>query len=300
MRGDQRTFWLMVLPLVIGLTLFIFVPIVWGLLISLHESRGAINLDIFVGLENYREILTDEAFIRSLGFIAQFTLFIVPTTYLLSLFLAFLVHNITYAKGVFRTIFFMPQAISYVIAAMIWRMSLFSGLPYGLANMVLYEVFGKDPIAWIGTVDPPYHFVVLITVRLWLQVGFYMILFVAAMEDIPRELYEAAEVDGTSSRWALFRYITFPLIRNTSVFVILMNIIHGFQAFAEFYNILGSTWTGGGLLSLARPPLVYLYQVALGQQDYGRGTAGAFVLAAMMVIATLIQNKLSGGLAREE
>jgi len=79
-----------------------------------------------------------------------------------------------------------------------------------------------------------------------------------------------------------------------------MNIIHGFQAFAEFYNILGSTWTGGGLLSLARPPLVYLYQVALGQQDYGRGTAGAFVLAAMMVIATLIQNKLSGGLAREE
>lgn len=300
MHGDRTTFWLMVTPLLIGLSLFVFIPILWGLLISLFESRGNIGLDKFVGLQNYTYLLQDAAFIDSLSFIAKFTLFIVPTTYGLSLLLAFLVHNATFAKGIFRTIFFMPQAISYVIAAMIWRMSLFSGLPYGLANLILYEFFGKDSIAWIGTVNPPYHYVVLISVRLWLQVGFYMILFVAAMEDIPRELYEAAEVDGTSSKWALFRYITFPLIRNTSVFIILMNIIHGFQAFAEFYNILGSTMSGGGLLALARPPLLYLYQVALSQQNYGRGTAGAFILAAMMVVATLIQNKLSGGLGREE
>ena len=73
----------------------------------------------------------------------------------------------------------------------------------------------------------------------------------------------------------------------------------GFQAFAEFYNILGTTWTGGALLSLARPPLVYLYQIAMGQQYYGRGTAGAFVLSALMIIATLIQSRLTGGMGRE-
>ena len=298
-RKETLTFWLMVAPLVLGLLVFTFTPIVWGFLVSLFESRGTINLRTFVGLENYRYILADQAYLRSLSFISQFTLFIVPTTYGLSLLLAVLVHNASFFKGVFRTIFFMPQAISYVIAAMIWRMSLFSNLPYGLANMVLWEVFKVDPIAWIGTVRPPYHFVVLISVRLWLQVGFYMILFVAGMEDIPRDLYEAAQVDGAQSKWALFRYITFPLLRNTSIFVVLMNIIHAFQAFAEFYNILGTTWTGGALLSLARPPLLYLYQIAMGDQLYGRGTAGAFVLAALMIVATLIQNKLTGGLGRE-
>jgi multiple sugar transport system permease protein len=245
-------------------------------------------------------MLTDRAYLRSLWFITQFSLFIVPTTYGLSLLLAVLVHNARFLKGAFRSIFFMPQAISYVIAAMIWRMSIFSNLPYGLANLILYEIFGvEEPIAWIGTVHPPWHFVVLITVRLWLQVGFYMILFVAGMEDIPQDLYEAAQVDGAQSKWQLFRYITFPLLRNTSIFVVLMNIIHAFQAFAEFYNILGTTWTGGALLALARPPLLYLYQIALGEQLYGRGTAGAFILAALMIVATLVQNRLSGGMGRE-
>jgi multiple sugar transport system permease protein len=271
---------------------------VWGFLVSLFESRGAINLKTFVGLANYKYILTDRSYLRSLVFISEFTLFIVPTTYLSSLLLAALVHNASFLKGLFRTIFFMPQAISYVIAAMIWRMSIFSGLPYGLANIILW-ILKIEPIVWIGTVDPPWHFVVLITVRLWLQVGFYMIVFVAGMEDIPRELYEAAQVDGAQSKWALFRYITFPLLRNTSIFVVLMNIIHAFQAFAEFYNILGTTWTGGALLSLARPPLVYLYQIAMGDQYYGRGTAGAFVLSALMILVTLIQSRLTGGMGRE-
>ncbi len=101
MKGDQATFWLMVTPLIIGLSLFVFIPILWGVLISLFESRGSIGLDKFVGLDNYIYLLKDAAFIDSLSFIAQFTLFIVPTTYGLSLLLAFLVHNATFAKGIF-------------------------------------------------------------------------------------------------------------------------------------------------------------------------------------------------------
>jgi len=298
-RETTLTFWLMVSPLVLGLLIFTFAPIVWGFLVSLFESRGTVSLKQFVGLANYQEILTDRAYLRSLVFISQFSVFMVPMTYLLSLLLAVLVQNASFLKGFFRTVFFMPTAISYVIAAMIWRMSIFSGLPYGLANMVSWVVFKADPLAWIGTVRPPLHFVVLISVRLWLQVGFYMIIFIAGMQDIPRELYEAAQVDGAQSKWTLFRYITFPLLRNTSIFVVLLNMIHAFQAFAEFYNILGTTWTGGALLSLARPPLVYLYQIAMGQQYYGRGTAGAFVLSALMIIATLIQSRLTGGMGRE-
>lgn len=298
-QKDAITFWLMVGPVVLGLLLFIFTPIVWGFLVSLHKSRGTVSLQEYVGLANYYNILTDEDYLKSLLFIFQFSLFIVPVTYCLSLFLAVLVQNAAFGKGIFRTIFFIPTAISYVIAAMIWRMSIFSGLPYGFANWILWVVAEVEPIAWIGTIRPPWHYMVLVTVRLWLQVGFYMILFIAGMQDIPRELYEAARVDGTESKWALFRYITFPLLRNTSIFVLLVNLVHAFQAFAEFYNILGTTWTAGGLLSLARPPLLYLYQVAMNQQFYGIGTAGAFILVMIIIVVTIIQSKLTGGLGKE-
>lgn len=293
------SFWGMAGPLVLGLLVFTFVPIIWGFLISLHDSRGNISLDRFVGLANYQEMLSNPEFIRSLGVVIRFAIFIVPTTYVFSLFLAVLVQNSLFGMGFFRSVFFLPTAISYVIASMIWRMSIFNGLPYGLANAFLY-LFKVDPIAWIGTPDPPWYWLVLVTVRLWLQVGFYMIVFIAGMQSIPGELYEAARVDGTESRWTLFWSITFPLLRNTSIFVLLINIIHAFNAFAEFFNVLGGTFATGGLLNLARPPLVYLYQIALSQQHYGRGTAGAFILAALIIIATLIQARVSGGLGKEQ
>jgi multiple sugar transport system permease protein len=244
-------------------------------------------------------MLSNPEFVRSLGIVLQFAVFIVPTTYLFSLFLAVLVQNASFGKGFFRSVFFIPTAISYVIASMIWRMSIFNGLPYGLANAVLW-LFRLDPVAWIGTKQPPWYWLVLVSVRLWLQVGFYMIVFVAGMQSVPVELYEAARVDGAESKWTLFWRITFPLLRNTSIFILLINIIHAFNAFAEFFNVLGGTYATGGLLSLARPPLVYLYQVAMSQQEYGRGTAGAFILAAVIISATLIQAKISGGLGKEE
>jgi multiple sugar transport system permease protein len=297
-REITLSFWLMVGPLVLGLLLFTFLPIVWGFALSLTDARGTISLNRFVGLANYTQILSDPAFIRSLVTVTIFAIFIVPTTYAASLLLAVLVQNAAFGKGFFRSVFFIPTAISYVIASLIWRVSIFNGLPYGFANVILW-IFGVDPIAWIGTPHPPWYWLVLVTVRLWLQVGFYMILFIAAMQDIPRELYEAARVDGASSKWTLFRRITFPLLRNTSVFVILMNIIHAFNAFDEFYNILGGTYASSGNIILARPPLVYLYQVAMSDLLYGRAMAGSFILAILLIAATVLGNKVVGGLGRE-
>lgn len=297
-REITLSFWLMVGPLVLGLLVFTFLPIVWGFALSLYDSRATISLDQFVGFANYTYILRDPAYIRSLITVTVFAIFIVPTTYAVSLLLAVLVQNAAFGKGFFRSVFFIPTAISYVIASLIWRVSIFNGLPYGFANVVLW-IFGVDPIAWIGTPRPPWYWLVLVTVRLWLQVGFYMILFIAAMQDIPRELYEAARVDGASSKWTLFRRITFPLLRNTSVFVILMNIIHAFNAFDEFFNILGGTYASSGNITLARPPLIYLYQIAMSDQIYGRAMAGSFILAILLILATVFGNRLVGGLGRE-
>lgn len=292
-RRWQNTlaFWAFVGPMFLGLLIFTYLPIIWGFVLSFTQALRTVTPTQFVGLQNYVTMLTDRAFLQSLGTFGLFALFIVPTTFALSLGLAVLINSVTRGQSFFRSVFFLPTACSYVVASLVWKLNLFNGLPFGLANQLVY-LFGIDPIVWIGPPSPPWYWLVLVTCRLWLQVGFFMILFLAGLQDIPRSLYEAAYVDGAESGWTTFRYITFPLLRNTSVAVILLNLIAAFQAFDEFLNILSGT--GSSNINLARPPLIYLYQVAIANQDFGRGTAGAFILAAIIIAVTVIQSRFFG------
>jgi multiple sugar transport system permease protein len=293
-RSATIAFWAFVAPALIGLTVFTLIPIVWGFLLSLSHAQNTIHPGHFVGLRNYADLLTDEAFRRSLATILLFAAFIVPLTWAVSMGLALLVNRTGRGTPLFRTIFFIPSAVSYVAASLIWRVSLYTGTSFGFANHLL-SLFGlHHPIAWIGTADPPWYWLVLVSARLWLQVGFFMIIFIAGLQEIPPSLYEAASVDGAGSGWQMFRYITLPQLRNTSISVLMLNLIAAFQAFDEFYNILGGTGQSAGNTALARPPLVYLFSVALGDQDFGRGTAGAFILTALIIAITLIQGRLFG------
>jgi multiple sugar transport system permease protein len=290
-------FWVLMAPMLIGLALFTFTPIVWGFLISLSEARNTVSISEFVGFDNYVDILRDGAFRKSLRTILIFTAFIVPLTFAISLTLAMLVNGVGFGRPFFRTVFFIPTAVSYVIASLVWKTSIFNGTPYGVANLALYEWFGYEKvISWISPPagDPPWYWLVLVTVRLWLQVGFYMIIFIAGLQEIPRDLYEAAYVDGARSGWTTFRTITLPMLRNTSIAVLLLNFIAAFQAFDEFANIFGSTGASAGNLGLARPPLVYLYQIGLGNQNYGLASAGAFILTAIIIVVTLVQGRIFG------
>jgi multiple sugar transport system permease protein len=292
-RGDRSAefaFWVFMAPSLIGLTLFTIVPIFWGFALSLSQAQNTIRPGHFVGLANYKDLLTDEAFLHALWTIVIFAAFIVPFTYAVSLGLALLVHGAGFGRAFFRTVFFIPSAVSYVIASLVWKMSLFSSLPGGFANYTI-GTFGVEPIVWIGTASPPWHWLVIVSARLWLQVGFYMIIFLAGLQEIPRSLYEAAEVDGARPGWQTLRFITLPQLRATSISILLLNLIAAFQAFDEFYNILGAM---GANATLARPPLVYLYGLALSDQDFGRGTAGAFILTAIILGVTLIQGRLLG------
>jgi multiple sugar transport system permease protein len=287
-------FILFVAPMLIGLTIFTFIPIVWGTLISFSEARNTVSIGDWVGFDNYRAVLSNPEFRRSLRTILIFAAFIVPITFFLSLLLALLVNSAGFGTSFFRSVFFIPTAVSYVIASIVWKMGIFSGSAFGFANMVWYWLDNNAPVvAWIGETDPPYYWLVLVTVRLWLQVGFYMILFIAALQEIDQSLYEAAQVDGARLGWHTFWTITFPLLRNTSIAVLMLNFIAAFQAFDEFINILGGVGSVGNI-SLARPPLVYLYQIAIQQQDYGRGSAGALILTGIIIAVTLIQGRLFG------
>ena len=278
-------------PTVIGLGLFKYVAIGWSFLLSFNNARGTISLGNWIGLENYAFLLGDPAFQRSLVTIAVFTVFIVPITFAFALGLALLVNSIRRGRAFFRTVFLIPAAVSYVVASLVWKMALFNGLPSGVANTIT-GLFGADPAPWISQASPPVYWIAVVTLRLWLQVGLYMILFLAGLQAIPPSLYEAGELDGTT-KWQAFRYITLPQLRNTSVAVLLLILIAAFQAFDEFYNLFG-TGLSGTATAPVKPPLVYLYDSALGDQNYGVGSAGAFLLTVLIVVITLLQGRFVG------
>lgn len=296
-RGRRRgAFWLFVAPFLIGLLIFVYIPIVWSIYLSLFNAHNTVSptADDFVGFGNYTYLLTNHAFLLSLGTFIVFAVFIVPTTYACSLGLALLVNKAKIARAFFRSVFFIPTAVSYVIASMIWRLTIFSGAKFGMINSAI-RALGGSQINWLGGGNY-WYWLVLITLRLWLQVGFYMILFIAGLNRIGRDTYEAAALDGATGA-RVFRYITWPQLAATSAAVLLLLIINAFQAFDEFYNTLISN---GTYPPFARPPLVYLYLISLGggSQDLGVGSAGTMLLTLVIaffgVIQLLVTSRVSG------
>ncbi|KUM76092.1 carbohydrate ABC transporter permease [Streptomyces curacoi] len=288
LRGSRTfNFWLFTGPFLAGLLVFVYIPIGWSIYLSFFEARFTVTPSEFVGFAHYREMLQNDDFMGSLVTFTLFAAIIVPTTWALSLGLALLVNRLRFMRAFFRSVFFLPTACSYVAASLIWKMSIFNGVRFGLANTVL-GWFGVENIAWLANPDPPWYWLVIVTARLWLQSGFYMILFLAALQNIPKELYEAAAIDGAKQGWQTFRHITLPQLRATSTAVILLLLVAAYQAFDEFFNLLARTTWG-------RPPLVELYYIALGQeQDYGRGSAGAVILTLLICVVTLFQGKIMG------
>lgn len=280
-------FWVFVGPFVAGLVGFVYIPILWSVYLSFFESYETVTPTHFVGLGNYLDMVKDPAFRSGLLTFVGFAAVIVPLTFALSLTTAVLLSRVRVAQAFFRSAFFLPTACSYVVAALIWRMSIFNGVGSGLVNAALGLV-GIDPVPFLSVTDPPWYWLVIVTLRLWLQTGFYMILFLAGLQRIPRDLYEAAAIDGAQG-FAAFRHITLPLLRPTSVAVTLLLLINAFQAFDEFYNVLS---TLSQYPPYARPPLVYLYYTALGAgQDFGHGSAGAVLLALLIVLVALLQGR---------
>ncbi|MET9328630.1 sugar ABC transporter permease [Tsukamurella sp. NPDC003166] len=298
-RGGWRDsphlwFWVLTGPFLAGLTMFVVVPIGWSVWLSLFEARNTVTPTHFVGLDNYRDMLGDPAFRSSLVTFVVFAVILVPLTFAGSLALAVLVNGVRLFQRFFRSVFFLPMACSYVAASLIWRGAIFPGVPTGVANTALRAV-GLEPVAWLSVVHPPWYWLVLVTVRLWLQLGFYMILFLAALQRVPATLYEAAALDGASG-WTVFARITLPQLRAVSVAVLLLATVNAFSAFDEFYGVMS---TAQGYPPYARPPLVYLYYVAVGNgQDFGSGGAGGVILTMLIALFALLQGRLTGLLGR--
>ena len=287
-RSRKETFaaWLFILPDCIGLLVFVAIPIVLALSLGFFSVDGFGGYK-FVGLANYNRMLRDPLFMKSLGVTIVYVLCLVPGLYVSGLGLALLVRQRIPLVGLWRTLFFMPYVVSLVVVALIWKVMLIDKV--GFINRML-ELVGLQGRPWLG--DPNLALGAILVVTIWFLMGYYMIIFLSGLQDIPREYYEAARIEGANS-WKMFTQITLPLLRPTSFFVLLVSTVSavsGSQAFDLIYVM-----TNGGPANSTSLVVFYIYEQAFKFNHYGYAAAMASVLVVVLLAMTVVLFGLTRG-----
>ena len=285
-RGEARAAWLFLAPALFVLTVFFFLPIAAALLLSftdfdIYAVADTGNMRV-VGLANYAALLRDPLFWQALGNTFYFVLVGGPLSVAVSLGAAMLVtvKGIRF-KGFFRSVYFAPVVTTLVAVAVVWRFLYHQR--YGLLNYTL-GLFGLGPIDWLA--DPTWAMPAIILMAVWKNFGYNMIIFIAGLQSIPPDLYEAAEVDG-ARRWQQFRHVTLPMLAPTFLFVSVITMIGYFQLFAEPYVM-----TEGGPLNSTLSVVLFMYREGFKWWDMGYAAAVAFVLFVIILAGTLLQLRL--------
>jgi multiple sugar transport system permease protein len=285
-RQVARAAWLFLAPALFLIGFFFFLPAAAALLLSLTDFDIYALADIgnarVVGLSNYGRLLDHPLFWTSLKNTFYFALGCGPLTVLVALVAALLVNApLTRFRTFFRTAYFVPFVTTLVAVAIVWRYLYHP--TYGLLNYTL-GVFGIAPVNWLG--DPRWAMPAIILMAVWKNFGYYMLIFIAGLQAIPRELYEAAELDGAGA-WRRFINVTLPQLGPTLVFVGVVVMIGYFQLFAEPYVM-----TQGGPLKSTTSLVLLMYEEGFRWWRMGFAAAIAFVLFIIILIWTLIQRRL--------
>lgn len=271
----------MLAPNLIGLIIFMIIPTISSFIISL-TSWNLIGIPSFIGFENFKEVYHDPLFWKSLINTTLYVLVKVPFNMLISLIFAVLLNKPLYGRSLFRTILFLPMIASSVSVALLWQ-PLFD-VSNGMLNKIL-EVIGLPSSLWIYSPNTSLMSVVL--VALWKETGYYMVMFLAGLQSIPKTYYEAAELDGAGPIQQFFR-ITIPLISPTTFFILIISIIGSFQIFD-----LTTVLTAGGPANSTNTLVMYIYQAGFRFFRMGYASAISTVLFIIVLIITIIQNTLS-------
>ena len=282
MRFDRAAWWF-VAPALLVIAVFFFLPIVAALLISLTDFDIYALADLanlrFVGFGNYLKLLQTPSFWQALGNTLYFVAVGVPLSIGASLGAALLLHSrLTRFKPFFRTALFAPVVTTLVAVAVIWRYLL--NTRYGLLNYALGGL-GIDPIDWLG--DPHWAMPAIILFAVWKNFGYNMIIFLAGLQSIPEELYEAARIDGASV-WRQFASVTLPMLSPVVMLVGILTIAGYFQLFAEPYVM-----TQGGPLQSTVSVLYFMYEEGFKWWNLGSASAVAFVLFLLIFAVTALQ-----------
>jgi multiple sugar transport system permease protein len=269
--------WLFILPSLIGFLIFTAGPVVAAGVISLL-NWNLFSAPTFAGLKNFARLGPDPTFWSALGNTAYFTFVSVPLTIAVSLALALLLNQGVRRVAVFRSLLLLPYATITVAVAFVW---IWLYIPHdGLVNAVL-GVFGINGPAWL--ISDNWAMPALIAMSVWKSFGFGMVVFLAGLQAIPQQLYEAAKVDG-SSAWQSFRSVTLPMLSPALFFVVVTSIIGSFQVFDQALIM-----TNGGPGSRTTTLVMYIYRTGFENYDQGYAAAQSLVLFAFIVVITAAQ-----------
>lgn len=263
-------------PAIIGLAVFILGPVVASLFFSMTEYN-IVQPAAWAGLDNYVRMMSEELFWTSLYNTAYYSILSVPLSLVFALAVAMLLNQKVKGQTIFRTIFYLPSLVSGVAVAIIW-MWIFNPF-YGLLNIALEQVGIIGPL-WLQSAvwSKP----ALVIMHVWSGTGSAMIIFLAALQGVPEELYEAARIDGAGS-WKKFRYVTLPMISPVTFFNLIMGVISGFQVFTQAYVM-----TQGGPLNSTLFYVLYLYRHAFIYFEMGYASALSWVLLLITVAFTAL------------
>lgn len=283
-KDEQISGYILVAPAVILLFAFLVIPIAYTLYYSVFQYQvmrpNAIN---FIAFENYAKLFADGEFWQALKNTFYFTIIIVPTQCALALALAMLVSKKFKGVSIFRTMYFSPQLTSMVVISVLWMVLYNSNPNTGLINAFLQSL-GIEPINFLSNPDTAMNSIIFMSA--WQGAGYQMMIFLAGLQGIPSEQYEAAEVDGATS-YKRFLYITLPNLKGTIKYVIMITMIQAMKLFTQPYVM-----TQGGPQNSTKTMVYYIYTQGIQKGNFGYACAVAAVFFVIVVAMSLILKKI--------
>jgi multiple sugar transport system permease protein len=286
-RREARWAYVFLAPWIVGFLVFYAGPMVASLWLSFTEY-DVINPPEWTGLDNYRQLVSDPLVAKSLGNTVYYTLLHVPLAMAISLGLALLLKRVGRLQGFFRTVFYLPVMTPAVAVGILFLLLL--NTQDGLINGAL-GLIGIEGPSW--TTDPDWVMPGIVIMSLW-SLGSTVIIYLAALQNVPRELYEAANIDGAGA-WGRFRHVTLPMISGALFFTLVVNTIASLQMFTEVYTMyFGNRQTQTSFnTDAATFFVIYLFQQAFQFLHMGFASAMAWLLFLVILVITLVQVKLS-------
>ncbi|WP_427162825.1 carbohydrate ABC transporter permease [Aliinostoc sp. HNIBRCY26] len=274
------------MPTILVLGTFVILPIFYAVFLSLYKVQllGGIDYE-FIGLRNFQRLLTDNRVGIALKNTVEYVLIVVPSQSILALVLAVTLNSGIRAKNWWRILYFLPTVTSSAVLTLIFMWIYNTD---GLLNDFL-SFIGLPTYNWLG--DPSVALKGIMLMNIWATAPFYMVIYLAALQDIPQRLYEAADIDG-ANWWQKFIYITIPLLQPVTFFVVAIGVIGTFQLFDQSYIFSGGT---GGPNNATLTLVLLIYQNVFRYLQMGYAAAIAFLLAVVIITVTILQRRLFGG-----
>ncbi|NLZ52686.1 MAG: sugar ABC transporter permease [Thermoanaerobacteraceae bacterium] len=267
-----------ILPNFLGFLCFTLIPVLFSFILSFMQWDSA-NPIKFVGLDNFAKMFNDETFKISFANTLYYTAGTVILTLIASLILALILNKNIKGRVIFRAIFFFPYVASLIAVAVVWNMLFHPDM--GPVNSLLVSLGISNPPRWSASVE--WAMPTVIGLSVWKGMGYYMIVYLAALQGIPSELYEAAVIDGANS-WQQFRYVTLPMLTPTTFFVVMMLVISSFKVFDTIYIM-----TQGGPGRATNVLVYHIYNTAFIRFEFGYASAISVVLFLVVLAITLVQ-----------